>query len=376
MKNPLILKVVICLLSIIAIVLLNGCPQVCAPFNKNSGTDSSRDTAMLLTTQGGAVEDRIDACDGDNTDWKYILVPDSGNVTIKISLDNPKLQAKMTFHEAFGRQLEQRATVGGVTYYEFTKIPVEKGKYFFRIQADKGGGVYSVGATFASLDADRDTITDVEDNCPTVANKNQLDTDRDGLGDVCDEDIDGDHINNKSDNAPRVPNPDQLDTDGDKLGDVIDGDIDGDGILNIEDNKPLVHNPNQGNSRPTNNTNNNQGNGTVTVTAPDNTPVNTENTGTVTVETGTNPDEDPELDPLGPRTVSTIILLVTPSEGKTKVRISGGKNKGLKRSLKGKIKGTNKYLKLTTCGDNMCEGTTDATKKELRDADNVIFTLK
>jgi PKD domain-containing protein/thrombospondin type 3 repeat protein len=35
-------------------------------------------------------------------------------------------------------------------------------------------------------DADRDTVPDVSDNCPTVANTDQADADGDGIGDVCD----------------------------------------------------------------------------------------------------------------------------------------------------------------------------------------------
>ena len=44
----------------------------------------------------------------------------------------------------------------------------------------------------ADIDADGDGVADPSDNCPTVPNPTQLDTDGDGLGDVCDPDDDND----------------------------------------------------------------------------------------------------------------------------------------------------------------------------------------
>jgi hypothetical protein len=96
-------------------------------------------------------------------------------------------------------------------------------------------------------DGDLDGIPDVTDNCPADANADQLDTDGDNIGDVCDTDIDGDGIINTSDNCPLVSNSDQLNTDGDSMGDACDTDRDGDGILNTADNCPLISNADQAN---------------------------------------------------------------------------------------------------------------------------------
>ena len=78
----------------------------------------------------------------------------------------------------------------------------------------------------AAADIDKDGIPDDEDNCPSVYNPDQADSDivcyevippappfctdyPDGVGDVCD-------------NCPDVYNPEQVDSDGDGVGDICD----------------------------------------------------------------------------------------------------------------------------------------------------------
>jgi len=70
------------------------------------------------------------------------------------------------------------------------------------------------------------------DNCPNTNNRDQADTDDDGVGDACDvcpnlagttqDDRDGDGIGDACDDCPDAADPDQSDADGDGVGEACD----------------------------------------------------------------------------------------------------------------------------------------------------------
>ncbi|REH37664.1 thrombospondin type 3 repeat-containing protein [Paraperlucidibaca baekdonensis] len=126
------------------------------------------------------------------------------------------------------------------------------------------------------LDSDGDGVNNNIDNCDDKQNIGQKDTDRDGEGDACDEDIDGDGFKNAedncplvsnadnntdcannfdgdmlmdaNDNCPMVANNDQADLDGDGKGNACEDDTDGDGFPDdpadpAADNCPFIANP-------------------------------------------------------------------------------------------------------------------------------------
>ncbi|HLD45327.1 MAG TPA: thrombospondin type 3 repeat-containing protein, partial [bacterium] len=105
-------------------------------------------------------------------------------------------------------------------------------------------------AAAAAADGDGDGIADTTDNCTSVSNVDQKDTDADRMGDACDPDDDNDGIlddgnytviigdsycepddtGNCDDNCITVSNVDQADFDEDHIGDACDLDSDNDGL--------------------------------------------------------------------------------------------------------------------------------------------------
>ena len=116
------------------------------------------------------------------------------------------------------------------------------GTYFVRYNVSDGNGNAAAEVTrivtITDADIDDDGIADSNDNCVNEANSDQLDTDNDNIGDICDLDDDGDGVLDFQDAFP-LDATESIDSDSDGIGDNADTDDDNDSVLDGDDAFPL-----------------------------------------------------------------------------------------------------------------------------------------
>ncbi|MCP5015480.1 MAG: hypothetical protein GY938_09375 [Ketobacter sp.] len=174
---------------------------------------------VCYTTDGSAADYAGGDCSGGSTQ--------TYNSGIELACDSSESGAEVLRQVSLAFEWDA-SPLGGIT--------LETRSALFFLNCDNGG---------QGNDSDGDGIVDLNDNCPADYNPEQIDSDDDGDGDVCDVDQDNDGIDDDADNCPAVANTDQADGDGDQIGDVCDADLDNDGVNNDQDNCPVAPNAGQ-----------------------------------------------------------------------------------------------------------------------------------
>ena len=115
-------------------------------------------------------------------------------------------------------------------------------------QGESGTVVERLRVLAIGEDEDGDGVPNEEDICPLIPNPDQFlptfysDADNDGFGDpnvfieACE--APPGYVDNRQDNCPNTTSSDLTDTDGDGIGDLCDDDIDNDGVPNADDCNP------------------------------------------------------------------------------------------------------------------------------------------
>ena len=152
---------------------------------------------QVTPPSGGFVVER-GAWNGDT--WQKSADALDGSVTVESNAVTVTMSA------------DERSTTGPLTIGVGGPLDLQ---YAVRIRAASGGG---------APDADGDGVPDSSDNCPTVYNPDQKDSDGNGVGDACQTiaDRDGDGIPDSTDNCPDTPNADQADANGNGVGDACE----------------------------------------------------------------------------------------------------------------------------------------------------------
>lgn len=179
----------------------------------------------------------------DSGDWVIydnITLPDTGEYTIEYRVASAESSGVIQLEEGGGSPVYANINVpntGGWQNWTTISHTVNLTAGVHNLALAVTSGAYNINwfkitsnTTSPIIDSDGDGIADSADNCPNVANADQIDTDNDGLGDACDTDevidTDGDGIEDSYDNCPAVANADQADVDNDGIGDACDAPVD------------------------------------------------------------------------------------------------------------------------------------------------------
>ncbi len=136
--------------GLLAGLLTGGCGNVELRPDHASGKDFERAGAKQLVLKK-LTDDYIDATVGDNTDWKFLKIPDRGILELVIYWDNKDVRSVIDVRDRFGALLDSRRHSNEIDKDQMD-LKVEPGTHFIRLNTQNGASVYTIEATFQRFD--------------------------------------------------------------------------------------------------------------------------------------------------------------------------------------------------------------------------------
>ena len=105
---------------------------------ESSGPDAYRHTASEMPF-GEPFQDGFSWRAGDRTDWKRVIVPEDGLLTVDVRFVNVKAAARVGLFDTYGKLVTKRVKESDRDQQLRMSERVPAGRYFLRIMADEEG---------------------------------------------------------------------------------------------------------------------------------------------------------------------------------------------------------------------------------------------